>query len=176
MNPYFSQTWELFGPNPSGRSKTVLVSCRVGRGGVESESDWYDITTALMRQHHTDRLSGAQLLLRAENPSYHLFPSEDPVLATIRELPQDDPDIAAAVRDLEQGGQAEFEVGLRVFSRVASGYCDAEFGRGETLAVRGRVAFSDPPEFRKRHRPGPVPPPQVYETEWLKHESVERYH
>lgn len=129
-----------------------------------------------MRQHHTDRSSSAQRLLRAENPSYHLFPSEDPVLATIRKLPRDDPEIMAAVQELEQRRQEDFEVGLRIFSRVASGYCDAQFGRGETLAVRGRVAFHDPPEFRMRHHPGPAPSPRVYETEWLRHESVERYH
>lgn len=175
MNPYFSQTWELFGPNPTGRSKTILVSCQLSRG-AQSEPEWFDITTPLMRLHHADRLSSAQRLLRAENPSYQLFPSEDPVLATLLKLPQEDPAVLAAVRDLERGRQEDFEVGLRVFSRVASGYCDAQHGTGETTSVRGRVVFNEPQEFRNRQHSEPASPPQVYETEWLKHEPVERYH
>ena len=172
MSPYFTQTWELFGPNPNGRMKDVWISCRLGDGPTATETAWYDITTPMMRVHHAYRLSAAQRLLRAETPTYQLFLPEDQVLKTIRKLPKSDHDAQEAVRQIEAARDKEFKLGLRIAGRFASGYCDRLFGNGRASAVRTRVLFQEPPEFRNRSEPNGWPEPRVYDTEWLPYERV----
>src|ERR1043165_27054 len=50
IDPYFSQRWELFAPNPVVDSRRFLVSCRLhAPDGTDADSAWADITTPVQQ-------------------------------------------------------------------------------------------------------------------------------
>lgn len=147
--PYFAQRWELFAPEPAGKSAWIHVRCHVHDEDGEHLTPWLDITTPLIEAHHRNRLGQANRMLRASRPQ----------LAIDRELERkaikhlDTEPSRRAARILADEAELQFEHGKAHMQRLASAECKRRFaGRGVVIdTVQARQVRSEIPAFGARH-------------------------
>jgi hypothetical protein len=66
LEPFFTQDWHLFAPNPPTTNERYLIQLRLRRGGEPDilETEWLDVTTPLIRQFWRNPLSSSVLRFR----------------------------------------------------------------------------------------------------------------
>lgn len=177
MLPVFGQKWELFAPDPKGKTHYLLVSCRVPRGdGTLEETPWLDTTSRLYAQHYSNRLAVGDRIARAELAVLHfVFPRSSELFEAIKKLPADDPAAKSAREAIEKGADAEYALGIRMLGRVASIECDEAYGRGRSTEVRARITSFETPPFAERTRPIFEGTPTTYDFEWQAYTPVDPY-
>jgi len=173
MQPYFSQSWRLFAPEPGGSDAIVLVACRLRNGDTTQESSWFDITTPVLEHRYSHRFSPGLLLVRALKP--RLFLLADPMNDAIRRYGLPSPVIEAARVELEAAAKRRFETGRAHLYRIASAACDRRFGSGSTAEVRGRYVYRKVPSFGARGSTPAYEETQTYDFPWAPHEAVDGY-
>lgn len=62
MNPIFKQNWRLFAPNPVSTDNKILVKGYYHDSrNVEKESEWIDVSNALITKLHNNRITPLRL-------------------------------------------------------------------------------------------------------------------
>jgi hypothetical protein len=170
IEPFFTQKWELFAPDPLVDTRLLLVSCRLDDG---SETEWSDMTTPLREAYYHNRLSPSARIDRAQQSSIHLiYRPDDPLFARLLRLKED----TAEYRELAaQYGQERLQLatrGKRVLSRTGAVECDRLYGTGRTQAVRVRMVQIKAPPFSKRQLTNAAGETKYVDFEWAPYESV----
>jgi hypothetical protein len=170
MEPYFSQRWTLFAPDPIQDHRFVLVSCRVRDGAGERETEWLDITTPLLEAKWYHRITPADRLDRAAKaPSLMAFGAPDDVYKELKEHPEEYKD---ALAEYETAQAAQRKLGMRMFARLASSACDSAFGQGVTSSVHVKYLIRKPPPYSRRAEPDENGEAQIIEFPWMPYERV----
>lgn len=171
MNPYFSQSWRLFAPEPGGTDSIVLVACRVREGDATIESEWFDITTPLHQHRYRHRLSPGLLLARAQRP--RLFLLANPMHDAIRRYGLPNPIIEAARAEIEAAAKRRFDAGRAHIYRIASAACNRLFANLRTIDVAARYISRKVPPFGARDTEGSTAEANIYDFPWAPHEVVD---
>ncbi len=141
INPYFSQRWELFAPEPGGTNDSVQVRCHRQVAGALVVTDWIDITAPLVRAHQRNRLGSASRMLRAARP--RLAKDQRALRRAVRHLDGELAERATALLDDE--ATAYFERGKAHLQRLASAECKRRFGSEVELIEARRLSTKVPP-------------------------------
>ncbi|MGE7921226.1 DUF5819 family protein [Viridibacillus sp. NPDC093762] len=67
INPFFTQNWQLFAPDPLSNAIYVYVQVKDKQG---EESKWIDISTPLYEANHANRFSPVNMLVRLGTGAY----------------------------------------------------------------------------------------------------------
>lgn len=59
-NPFFTQTWKLFSPNPVNTNMNLLIQFKYTHKGKENTSDWMDISEPLFSSRQNNFWSASQ--------------------------------------------------------------------------------------------------------------------
>jgi hypothetical protein len=174
INPYFSQKWELFAPDPVVDTKELLVSCRVRRAAQSvEETAWSNMTAPLRQLKYHYRFSPADRLERVQTAALHLaFAPDDPVLSKMRKQRDANEDYRRAIANFDDAKKKQFELAKHLLGRVASAECDRLFGTGVTSAVRVRLLAIEPPPFSKRTLPNESGDAHYFDFDWTPYELV----
>jgi hypothetical protein len=176
LDPYFSQRWELFAPDPVTDTRLLMVSCRVhGTGGGTEETAYSNMTSPLREMKDRYRLTPADRIDRVQQGALHImFEAPDALTKKILTVPEEgEDDELKHVRTLLDEDQVrKHERGLRVLTRAASAECDRLYGPGRTSDVRVRMALIKPPPFSERNHPPANPPADYTEFDWAPYEPV----
>jgi hypothetical protein len=170
MEPYFSQAWSLFAPDPVVDTRELLVSCRVrDPDGSQRDTAWANITSPLRAQRAVYRIGPSNTVERAQLGPLHV------VLAPA--APTTPPDAAptgtGATTVAEDPATARrTEDGRRLLRRVASAVCDRSQGAGVTVAVAVRMLRTESPPFSRRHEPLSTSKTTYLDFPWGPHERV----
>jgi hypothetical protein len=176
MNPFFSQSWRLFAPEPGGTDAFVWVACRFHDSESPLESEWFDITTPLHEYRYARRLSPGLLLARAQKP--RLFMLADPMHDAIRRYGLPNAIINAARAELEATAKRRFEAGQAHLYRIASAACDRKFRIGRTAYVKARYLSRKVPPFGYRDSSAQNDATnelRTYDFAWAPYEPVDGY-
>jgi hypothetical protein len=174
IEPYFSQRWELFAPDPVLDTREVLVACRVKQpSGADQETAWSNVTTPLRQLKYHYRLTPADRLERVQSGALHVaFPPDDAVLAKIRKQHDVNEEYRKTIATFDEAKKRDFELGSRLLGRVASAECDRTFGFGLTTAVRVRMLVLRSPPFSKRTLPNDAGDSFYFDFDWRPYEPV----
>lgn len=170
IEPYFSQRWTLFAPDPIQDHRFIMVACKLRDGDHERETEWLDITTPLLDAKWYHRITPADRLERATKAASLLtFGGADEVLKELKEHPDD---YKEAIADYEAAAGRQRELGLHVFARLASSACDTTYGGGRTASVHVKYLIRKPVPYSRRHEPDEAGDAQLIEFPWMPYEKV----
>ncbi len=174
MEPYFSQRWELFAPDPIVDTRLLIVSCRVDIGdGVTRDLPWVDVTTPLRALKYRYRFSPADRVDRAQHVALYLvFPRPDKLAERMRNVDDNSPEHRALVARLDAQRARSTTIGERLLARVASAECDRVNGVGRTRAVRVRMIAIETPPFSKRELAIDSGRRAQHDFDWRPYEAV----
>lgn len=156
LEPFFSQTWTLFAPDPLRSSDYVYVSCRIDGGTNEPyETNTSDVSTRFYEAHQKYRLGPAIRLLRAQMRPLTLVAGQKDELTSYILSQRDDPpaELKDLVRDVVAQTESGYAAGVRAFARVASAECARLYPTKRITHVNPSWVLVDPPPFTERHRP-----------------------
>lgn len=174
MEPFFSQNWSLFAPDPTVDTRYLLVACRRYSDGPDEHAAWINITAPLRRTRADDRLGPVLAIERNQmGPLHVVFAPEDPVIARLAAI--DPVTYEPVVSRHKAMREAAARSGLRVLRRVASVECDRQHGVGATAEVGMRMVIIQSPPFSKRHQPLETGKTDYVELPWGPHEHVATY-
>ncbi|PSL41264.1 hypothetical protein B0H94_12010 [Salsuginibacillus halophilus] len=87
MEPVFNQTWELFAPDPVADNRIIYMQIKKANG---EKSDWYDITSPMIEQNHSNLISPHNRLVRIPTSSVISLFQEDATSSLIKDNLTDD--------------------------------------------------------------------------------------
>ncbi len=147
--PYFSQSWQLFAPEPAGKNEWTHIRCHLTDEDGEHVTPWIDVTTPLVLAHQRNRLGQAGRMLRASRPRLGI--DREFERRAIKHLASER--AAQASRLLDEEAREQFDRGKAHMQRLASAECKRRFaGPGVVIdTVEGRELRSPIPQFGARH-------------------------
>jgi hypothetical protein len=173
MQPFFSQNWRLFAPNPANDSRVLLVDCRVQQPNGEVQAmGWADISTALREMYHQNRFSPADRIDRLQATTVRTIFQVDPTIETLKQGRENSEHLKQLIETLEEAKVSERELALDALNRVASAHCDRLYGAERTSEVRVRMAILTFPRFSQRHLPDEDGKLEYVTFEWAPHQKV----
>jgi hypothetical protein len=162
MEPFFSQNWSLFAPDPTVDTRYLLVACRRHSDGPDEHAGWINITAPLRRTRADDRLGPVLAIERNQmGPLHSVFAPEDPLMAR---LAATDPVTYEPVISR-----------YKAMRDAAAVECDRQHGAGATVAVGMRMVIIQSPPFSKRHEPLETGKTDYVELPWGPYERVATY-
>jgi hypothetical protein len=173
INPYFSQSWRLFAPDPGGTDAVVLVDCRLKATETTQETGFFDITTPLHEHRYEHRFAPSLMLARAQRP--RLFLVANPMHEAIRRYGLPNAVIEEARTEIEEAAKRRLEAGKAHLYRIASAACDRRLGPNRTAEVRARYVSRRIPAFGARDSTSAGEESSIYEFPWVPHEAVDGY-
>src|SRR5262249_15459863 len=110
MEPYFTQNWAMFAPDPVADTTLLLVSCRMAEANGAAETPWIDVTSRLRELHYRYRITPADRIARAESaPLLLMARRPDLLVETIKKLPTErDPEVARTQRAIDEANEASY--------------------------------------------------------------------
>lgn len=152
IQPYFSQSWELFAPEPGGTNDAVHIRCHRWDAQQLVVTDWIDITAPMLRAHQRNRFGSASRMLRASRP--RLAPNQEAQRRAVKHM---DGALAARVTELLDAQAAHhLKRGKAHIQRLASAECKRRFGPAIEQVEARRVSTKVPPYGLRES-----PPPQT---------------
>ena len=176
IEPAFTQSWELFAPDPKSNPRILMVSCRMADdSGAMTDSPWLDATTRLRQDHYAHRIGFAERIVRAQNAGFLILsPPKTQVMIEMEKEAAKEPDGPLA-KSLAEAHAGEVALGHRVFARVASVECDRVYGSDRASEVNIRVVTIPPPPYSKRNDPNAKSEISYFDLGWLPYEHVSPY-
>lgn len=155
IRPFFGQNWRLFAPRPPLFNDRYLLQLevRTRSDGVSHLTEWFDLTTPLLRRSHQNPLSSATLHHRVIDG---IFGAHAQLELRRRNLPSYDP--------------SPYDVRVRdVFRRLLTFLAlrSYDLRRYDLIAVRGRIVREPIPPFSESETSrysGPLP---VVTFDWM---------
>jgi hypothetical protein len=173
MEPFFSQNWSLFAPDPVADTRLLLVSCRVEEpDGSATETPWANITSPLRAVKSRYRVGPANQLERAQlAPLYMIFPPGDALIEKVASQNEEHL-FDEVLAQYEEARRKTLTDGTRLLTRVGSAECDRIHGTGRTREVALRMVTIEPPKFSQRHLPDSAGDTLYVQFPWAPYESV----
>ncbi len=160
--PYFSQNWHLFAPNPVKSNFVLAVRCRLLDGAV---TRWHDPVTPLLAAHHRNRLSPMGKVLRV--PQHAIFAFLGRSTDEWRSLLCRHKPNTPICRRPDPVTQKQRDLGKFMLHRLSSAACDSLVGTGRSTAVQIRILLHKPPPFSQRHLPSEAGSTTYVTLPWL---------
>lgn len=141
IHPYFSQSWELFAPEPGGTNDAVHIRCHRWDEEALVVTDWINITAPMLGAHQRNRFGAASRMLRAARP--RLVRNQEEERRAVRHM---DGDLAERATELLDARAAAYlERGKAHMQRLASAECKRRFGPAIEQVEARRVSTKVPP-------------------------------
>lgn len=80
MEPFFSQNWKLFAPNPASNNNVFFARAKFADGSV---SEWMDLTSFMIEKNYQNRLSPYNRLVRIQRGAFNSLRSKDDVIVLL---------------------------------------------------------------------------------------------
>ncbi|OYD06940.1 DUF5819 family protein [Paludifilum halophilum] len=148
MDPWFTQNWKLFAPNPVSQHQSLWVKMKVENpqtGGL-TETDWKDITQPLVLKHQESRISSEARVLRYMESGSQSFLDEE--------------------ADRKKRGKW-------MIQRAASTAVGPTFSGKRIRQIKVRVVSNTFPRFDQRHKPDDTGTLHFQETDWMPYSPVD---
>lgn len=174
MQPFFSQNWQLFAPNPVHDTRVLMVSCRIrDTDGKMITTEWSDISTPLREAFYENRLVPADRLERLQTGVTRVIFGQDEVLVELQERRSEaDNEFNKMVDELMQKEEQNKQEATEVLNRIGSSHCDRLYGKDRTEEVRVRLAVLEFPRFSQRHLPNEEGELSYVLFDWAPYERV----
>jgi hypothetical protein len=174
MQPFFSQNWQLFAPNPANDTRILMVACRVqNETGETTTMTWSDISTPLRAMYNENRFSPADRLDRLQVGTMRSVFRHDPLLDKLKESEAaENSELGEMVKRLEEQRERDRERSITILNRIGAAHCDRMYGEGNTSEVRVRMAINTFPRFSQRHLPDEAGKLEYYTFDWAPYERV----
>ena len=146
--PYFSQSWELFAPEPANRNDVLHVRCHLREDGTDRVTDWIDVKAPWIEARERNRFGVSSRMLRAQQS--RLAASRQFERKIIAQLDVAHAPPATEILDAE--AEAVFEQGKEHTQRIASAACKRRFAAETTTIteVEARLVTVPVVEYGKR--------------------------
>jgi hypothetical protein len=160
LDPYFSQNWLLFAPNPLADDRGILARARCADGTV---TQFYDVTTPAIHKAQSSRFFPARTS-RLISSTLQQINSADPVLSRLRATEKDRKKPVLPLLPFERTSRAEANKFLARYSlRMMPTACQ---GAAEQIQVR--VYYHQMPPWSQRSKPVSAGKVEVQDLQWLK--------
>ncbi|MFI5867318.1 DUF5819 family protein [Streptomyces sp. NPDC051546] len=166
LDPYFSQNWMLFAPNPLSDDRGVLARARCAD---RTETPYYDVTSKYVQSAQGSRFFPSRMS-RLVTGNVQQLNGGDPVLARLREAEKakDRPPLPLLPQEKVSQEQAQ-----RFLARYARGQLPATVCAGRQVDIQLRMYVHTPPPWSKRNdhsaAEGTV---EVYDFDWTKADDL----
>lgn len=159
LEPYFSQNWMLFAPDPLSDNRGILARATCADG---STTDFYDVTTQYVEKAQQSRFFPSRMS-RLVTSSVQQLNGGDPVLARLRESQKDEKKKELPLTPYEKTSREE---AVRFLSRYSLTQIPAVCG-GTPAKVQIRLYIQQLPPWSKRHDPKAEEKVDVQDMEWV---------
>ncbi len=174
VNPFFTQNWHLFAPDPVSHTKTIYIQARVkGPDGKLVESDWVDITTPLITANWEERLSPVNRVMRFGVGAFSQAFHQDDVINMFEEKKKqaNKQDLKLPKEDIELLDEYRKQ-GVALLYRYGFSYVPKYFAGRDVESIRLRVTIKASKPFSQRHNQNYQNEQQYVEFDWKEYEPV----
>ncbi|MFM9583095.1 DUF5819 family protein [Streptomyces caniscabiei] len=145
LDPYFTQNWLLFAPDPLSDDRGVMARAKCANG---VNSDYYDVTTPHIRAVQQDRFFPSRVS-RLVTSSLQMVTDQDPVLDRLRSAEKKKRKPVVPLTSYEKNAR---DGAVRFLSRYALSQmphaCD-----GDVKSLQVRMYVHELPEWSERDAP-----------------------
>lgn len=155
VDPWFSQTWNLFAPNPIASNQRLLFRYDVYRGGQRSTSSWVDVVEPLTQLKKDSYWSPVQRILKHLSSSTNeTIEIQNKALKFVakQDSLKNDPDktkrFLRGVIEQSPGHRALVQYSQHTFRRLRQ--TQPAWQRADSVLVTYRILHQQFPRFSKR--------------------------
>jgi hypothetical protein len=129
IEPRFGQRWGLFAPDPDGKSRHLLVACKLRRAEAPPhETPLYDVTESFYSAPWRTRLGPDYRLMRAYLATALFFEGDSASFDVLEYQAKSDPEAAKELRPtLARRREARAKYTEHLAVRIASAECKNQF-------------------------------------------------
>ncbi|MFI1254117.1 DUF5819 family protein [Streptomyces netropsis] len=164
LDPYFTQNWMLFAPDPLSDNRGILARAKCADG---STTEYYDVTTKYVEQAQNSRFFPSRMS-RLVTGNVQQINGGDPVLTRLRESEKEKKKKEIPLMPFEKTSQEE---AVRFLSRYSLTQMPGVCG-GKPDQVQVRVYVQELPPWSKRKDPKAEDKVRVQDLKWLKAGSL----
>jgi len=174
MNPWFSQDWRLFGPDPITQTRTLLVACQLQPyHGLVVESAPVDESTPLWQAQARQRFSSAAWLARLHSNTIQLYLDQSDVrLQLERQRTVEESGLNQIIEEIQAEEALRHTLARRLLARLGAAHCDQRYGANRTIATHITLVTLPAPLFSQRHLPGVAGEAEAHSFGWMPYEPV----
>lgn len=175
INPFFSQDWHLFAPDPVRDSQVIVVNCRVIQpDGSTVEMGWSDISTPFREATYRNRFSSADYITKLHSAITHAYltPGSELLHTFVEKRTDEESDYNKLVDYMSEDRTADLDRAVKYLNRIASAHCDRLYAVGQTKEVRVRIVGLAYPRFSERFKADEDGDYSFYDLAWVPYEYV----
>ncbi|MFD7877170.1 DUF5819 family protein [Streptomyces sp. NPDC059766] len=173
LEPYFTQNWSLFAPNPTKDDEGIIARAKCADGSV---TDFYDVTGPLIKETQEDRFFPSRTVRLVSNGINQLNDSDDLLLRLRQKQEEKDSEDSATkgkkhkrVIPLTPYEKSQHEDAERSLSRFSLTRMHDVCGDGtEPTAVQARMYIRTLPPWSQRKNPEAKSKVDLYDLPWKK--------
>ncbi len=164
IHPLFPQNWHLFAPDPVSSSHSLVTKCRSGT----IESEWIDVTNAVLDRYYENRLSTAKAIGGIQINAI--------MTVTRGGMPISEPDVSSFCLDRDQDhpfceylveiARIGFERSQRILIDMAADGCEKAMRNAQIDEVFIRITDIVFPRYSERTKPDKDGQAFVYDFGW----------
>ncbi len=173
LEPYFTQNWSLFAPNPTKDDEGIIARAKCSDGSV---TDFYDVTGPLIKETQEDRFFPSRTVRLVSNGINQLNDSDD-LLLRLRQKEEEKNSEDSTTKDekhkrvipltpYEKSQHEDAERSLSRFS-LTQMHDVCPGGTGPT-AVQARMYIKTLPPWSQRKNPEAKSKVDLYDLPWKK--------
>jgi hypothetical protein len=153
LEPYFTQNWSLFAPDPTKDDQGIVVRAKCADGAV---TDYYDVTGPLIKETQEDRFFPSRTVRLVSNGLNQLNDSDD-LLWRLRQKQKEENGEGSETK----GGKDKRDIALTQINNVCPD------GTGPT-AVQARMYIKKLPPWSQRKNAKAKSTLDIYDLPWKK--------
>lgn len=148
MQPFFTQNWQLFAPNPLSNNIYVYMQIEDVEG---NQSEWTDLSTPIFESNHRNRISPNNRIVRIGPGSFMQTIHKDEVLSKVNE--RENNSITDNIIKEQDRKEVYQERGVDMLYRYASAYATKLYHENTIENIRVRVMIEEPIPFSQKDKP-----------------------
>ncbi|WP_354383405.1 DUF5819 family protein [Streptomyces sp. PvR034] len=165
LEPYFTQNWMLFAPDPLSDDRGVLARAQCPD---HTETAYYDVTSKYIESAQSSRFFPSRMS-RLVTGNVQQLNGGDPVLSRLREAEKAKERPQLPLLPHEKTSQEEAR---RFLARYALTQLPATVCSGNPERVQLRMYVHQPPPWSKRHDRSAEGQVEVYDFDWTKADDL----
>ncbi|WP_346654966.1 DUF5819 family protein [Bacillus thuringiensis] len=173
INPIFTQNWHLFSPNPLVRNDIVYMQLQFK--GSSTPSDWFDITTPMIKKNYENYLSPMNRLVRIPLTATTLMngmSEDDRNFINKLNKKQISKEQSLILKDIEKRAKENENRMQSILYRFACATVEKYFSNKQIDSLRVRIVHEEPIPFSKRLEKNFKRERNHQDFEWKKFKSV----